>query len=93
MTVTGEFQGRVLGRDVPRLEDGRLIRGKGCFVDDIALPSMLHAAFVRSSHAHAAIRAIDDIHAPASYRQQLATVLSRRALLKAHERIVTGGGS
>ncbi len=31
--------------------------------------------------------AVDDIHAPASYRQQLATVLSRRALLKAHERI------
>ena len=59
MTVTGGFQGRVLGRDVPRLEDGRLIRGKGCFVDDIALPSMLHAAFVRSSHAHAAIRGID----------------------------------
>jgi aerobic carbon-monoxide dehydrogenase medium subunit len=34
--------------------------------------------------------AIEDIHAPASYRQQLATVLSRRALLKAHERIVAG---
>ena len=32
--------------------------------------------------------AVDDIHAPASYRQQLATVLSRRALAKAHERIV-----
>jgi carbon-monoxide dehydrogenase medium subunit len=30
--------------------------------------------------------AVDDIHAPASYRQHLATVLSRRALLKAHER-------
>jgi len=32
--------------------------------------------------------AVDDIHAPSSYRQQLATVLSRRALLKAHARIV-----
>jgi carbon-monoxide dehydrogenase medium subunit len=31
--------------------------------------------------------AIEDVHAPSSYRQQLATVLSRRALLKAHERI------
>ena len=31
--------------------------------------------------------ALDDIHAPSSYRQQLATVLSRRALLKAHARI------
>jgi carbon-monoxide dehydrogenase medium subunit len=34
------------------------------------------------------LEAIDDVHAPAAYRQQLATVLSRRALLKAHERIV-----
>jgi aerobic carbon-monoxide dehydrogenase medium subunit len=33
------------------------------------------------------LEVIDDIYAPASYRQQLATVLSRRALLKAHERI------
>jgi aerobic carbon-monoxide dehydrogenase medium subunit len=36
--------------------------------------------------------AVEDIHAPASYRQQLATVLPRRALLKAHERIATGMG-
>jgi carbon-monoxide dehydrogenase medium subunit len=34
--------------------------------------------------------AVDDIHAPASYRQQPATVLPRRALLKAHERILAG---
>jgi len=34
--------------------------------------------------------AVDDIHAPASYRRQLATVLPRRALLKAHERILAG---
>ncbi len=34
--------------------------------------------------------AVEDIHAPASYRRHLATVLPRRALMKAHERIVTG---
>jgi aerobic carbon-monoxide dehydrogenase medium subunit len=34
--------------------------------------------------------AIEDVHAPTSYRQQLATVLPRRALLKAHERITEG---
>jgi carbon-monoxide dehydrogenase medium subunit len=34
--------------------------------------------------------AIEDIHAPSSYRQQLATVLPRRALLKAHERMMKG---
>jgi aerobic carbon-monoxide dehydrogenase medium subunit len=34
-----------------------------------------------------ALEAVDDIHAPVSYRQQLATVLARRALLKAHERV------
>jgi carbon-monoxide dehydrogenase medium subunit len=33
------------------------------------------------------LNAIEDIHAPSSYRQQLATVLPRRALIKAHERI------
>jgi aerobic carbon-monoxide dehydrogenase medium subunit len=35
-----------------------------------------------------ALDAVDDIHAPKSYRQQLATVLPRRALLKAHKRLV-----
>ena len=37
--------------------------------------------------------AIEDIHAPTSYRQQLATVLPRRALIKAHERIAQRGRS
>ncbi|HEX4042579.1 MAG TPA: xanthine dehydrogenase family protein subunit M [Xanthobacteraceae bacterium] len=35
------------------------------------------------------LEAMEDIHAPASYRQQLAAVLSRRALMKAHERLTT----
>ncbi len=37
--------------------------------------------------------AVDDIHAPAFYRRQLATVLARRALLKAHERAAAGSRS
>jgi aerobic carbon-monoxide dehydrogenase large subunit len=50
---------RVIGRDVPRVEDPALIRGNGRFVDDIALSGMLHACFVRSPHAHARILSID----------------------------------
>ncbi|TMH66583.1 MAG: xanthine dehydrogenase family protein molybdopterin-binding subunit, partial [Betaproteobacteria bacterium] len=50
---------RVIGRSVPRLEDEPLLKGEGRFIDDIRLPGMLHAAFVRSPHAHAAIRRID----------------------------------
>ena len=48
---------------VPRLEDAALLRGEGRYVDDIRLPNMLHAAFVRSPHAHAAIRGIDKTEA------------------------------
>lgn len=50
---------RTFGRSVPRMEDPPLLRGEGRFVDDIRMPGMLHAAFVRSPHAHAAIRGID----------------------------------
>ena len=50
---------RVVGTSVERLEDRPLLRGAGRFVDDIAAPGMLHAAFLRSSQAHARIAAID----------------------------------
>ena len=50
---------RYIGERVPRKEDGRLLTGRGTFVDDIALPGMLHAAFVRSPIARGAIRSID----------------------------------
>lgn len=50
---------RLQGASVPRLEDGALLRGEGRFVDDLSFPGMLHAAFVRSPHAHAAMRGID----------------------------------
>lgn len=50
---------RYIGAEVKRLEDPKLITGRGRYVDDIHLPAMLHAAFVRSSHAHAKIGDID----------------------------------
>jgi aerobic carbon-monoxide dehydrogenase large subunit len=48
-----------IGQSVKRKEDFRLLTGRGCFGDDRVLPRMAHAAFVRSPHAHARIRAID----------------------------------
>src|SRR6185436_50658 len=47
------------GRRVTRIEDPRLLAGRGMYVDDVALPGMLHACFVRSPLARAAIRSID----------------------------------
>ncbi len=48
-----------VGRSTARVEDARLLRGAGRFLDDIRLPDTLHAAFVRSPVAHARIRSID----------------------------------
>ena len=47
------------GARVKRLEDPALLAGRGRFVDDLKLPGMLHACFVRSPHGHAKVRAID----------------------------------
>jgi carbon-monoxide dehydrogenase large subunit len=48
-----------VGARLPRLEDGPLLQGKGRYVDDLPAPNALHAAFVRSPHAHAALNVID----------------------------------
>jgi aerobic carbon-monoxide dehydrogenase large subunit len=53
------FEPRYIGARTRRIEDPALLRGAGRFVDDVRLPGMLHAAFVRSPHAHALIRGID----------------------------------
>src|SRR5215831_2647728 len=50
---------RYFGAAVPRIEDPELVAGRGRYLDDIVLPGMAHAAFVRAVHAHARIRAID----------------------------------
>jgi len=48
-----------IGAPVLRKEDARLVTGRGTFGDDVSLPGQVYAAFVRSPHAHARIRAID----------------------------------
>ncbi len=48
-----------IGQPVRRREDQRFITGAGCYLDDIQMPGMTHAAFVRSPHAHARIVSID----------------------------------
>jgi carbon-monoxide dehydrogenase large subunit len=50
---------------MPRLEDDRLLRGHGRYADDLAMPGMLEAAFLRSPQAHARIQAIDATEARA----------------------------
>ncbi len=48
-----------IGARVARKEDKRFITGAGRYVDDMVVPGMKHAAFVRSPHAHADIRKVD----------------------------------
>jgi aerobic carbon-monoxide dehydrogenase large subunit len=50
---------RNFGAPITRNEDARLLSGQALFVDDVELPGMLHAAFLRSNVAHARIRSID----------------------------------
>jgi aerobic carbon-monoxide dehydrogenase large subunit len=50
---------RALGARIPRNEDPRLLRGLGCYVDDVNPPGLLHGAVLRSAHAHARLVAVD----------------------------------
>ncbi len=56
---------RLVGARVLRVEDSRLLRGRGHFVDDARPPGLRHAAFVRSPLAHARVRGIDTSRAGA----------------------------
>ncbi len=49
----------LIGARTPRVEDPRLVTGRGQYVDDIRIPGILHAAFVRSNIAHGRIRSVD----------------------------------
>lgn len=50
---------RFFGAPVKRNEDRKLLTGQALFIDDVELPDMLHAAFLRSQVAHARIKGID----------------------------------
>jgi aerobic carbon-monoxide dehydrogenase large subunit len=50
---------RYTGASIKRSEDPRILTGRGRYVDDIKLPGMLHAAFVRSPMAHGRVLSVD----------------------------------
>jgi carbon-monoxide dehydrogenase large subunit len=50
---------RLVGTRIPRLEDPRLLRGGGRYIDDVKVAGALHVVFIRSPHAHATIGRID----------------------------------
>src|SRR5437016_7536721 len=52
-------QPRYVGKDSPRMEDPLLLTGKVEYGNDIRTAGMLHAAILRSPHAHARIKSID----------------------------------
>ncbi|HXJ80134.1 MAG TPA: xanthine dehydrogenase family protein molybdopterin-binding subunit [Candidatus Methylomirabilis sp.] len=54
-----------IGKDIPRLEDPKLLAGRATYTDDVKLPGMLHAAVLRSPHPHARIKRIDTSQARA----------------------------
>jgi carbon-monoxide dehydrogenase large subunit len=79
----------LIGSRITRLEDEPLLRGRGRFVDDIALAGVQHVAFVRSPHPHALIRGIDasaalaltGVHAVLTL-DDLAKVMVRRRMVR-----------
>jgi len=65
---TGTLQdrgGRWVGRPVERVEDARLLLGRGNFLADLRLPGALQAVFVRSPISHGVIRNVDTMRAQA----------------------------
>ena len=56
----------LIGQPMPRVEDERLLTGRGRFVDDLNRPGQAHAVFVRSPHAHARLVAVDVARAKAA---------------------------
>ena len=50
---------KYVGKPTPRKEDPKLLTGRAGYIGDVVVPGMLHAAVLRSPHAHACINSID----------------------------------
>ena len=55
----GRSRGAAIGARVLRAEDPRILTGRGRYVDDVVLPGMLHAAFLRSTVPHGRLLSVD----------------------------------
>jgi len=64
MTTLGAT--KYIGQRIIRREDARFLTGRTSYLDDVRLPRMVHAAFVRSPHAHADVTRIDVARATAA---------------------------
>jgi carbon-monoxide dehydrogenase large subunit len=56
---------RLMGAEVKRKEDPRLVTGTSAYVGDVSVPGLQYVAFVRSPHAHARVGRIDASRATA----------------------------
>ncbi|HEY7662137.1 MAG TPA: xanthine dehydrogenase family protein molybdopterin-binding subunit [Xanthobacteraceae bacterium] len=81
------MQTKYIGQPIKRLEDSPLLTGRGRFIADLRVPGMLEAAFVRSPHAHAAIRHIDTSAARACRGVHAVLTLADIIPLLAQERL------
>jgi carbon-monoxide dehydrogenase large subunit len=59
VSETTPIERQWVGKSIPRIEDPKFLRGRGGYIDDLVLPGMLHAAVLRSPHAHARISRVD----------------------------------
>src|SRR5829696_7124481 len=59
--ATQELSPKLVGARVRRVEDPRFLLGRAEYVDDLDRPGLVHAAFVRSPHAHAPALALPGV--------------------------------
>ena len=83
----------IIGTRIKRLEDEPLLRGRGRFIDDIVVPGILHANFVRSPHPHAVIKGIDASAATAVPGVRAVLTLDDLAAIMVNRRMVRHSNS